>query len=94
MNYESTDEEVLAAVEAYMKMTDEELLEMIRVKTEELGHVPTKHDIPGAFYIKSRFGPWPRVLEAAGVKEVTSDRVKRSMARREKRNRLKEKSKE
>ena len=52
------------------RYTDEELLQIIRDKTEELGRLPLKSDIPEYHFIKCRFGPWPRALEAAGVKEV------------------------
>ena len=55
------------------RYTDEELLQIIRDKTEELGRLPLKSDIPEYHFIKCRFGPWPRALEAAGVKPPRSD---------------------
>ncbi len=49
--------------------TDEELLRYLRSYVQELGFVPKKSMIPGFSYIKCRLGPWPRVLEKAGLKE-------------------------
>lgn len=49
--------------------SDEELLEIVRKKTKELGRLPKKHEVLGFVCLKMRFGPWPRVLERAGVKE-------------------------
>lgn len=53
--------------------SDEELLEYIRNIAVQLGKVPSKREVPGFIYIKSRFGPWPRVLEKAGLKETKQD---------------------
>jgi len=50
--------------------TDEELLDYVRYCAVELGHIPKKHEVLGFSYIKSRLGPWPRVLESAGLKET------------------------
>ena len=72
----------------YAKMTDEELMEMIRRRTAELGRLPNKLDIPAAFYLKSRFGPWPRLLEKAGVKPVPENRQRKIEARRRKHKKL------
>jgi hypothetical protein len=50
--------------------SDEALLQYIRDCAEKLGHIPKKHEVIGFTYLKSRFGPWPRVLEKAGLKEL------------------------
>ena len=68
------------------KYTDEELLQIIRDKTEELGRLPIKRDVPDHSLIKARFGPWPRALEAAGVKEVSAvylNRINRKKERKQ-----------
>ena len=54
-------------VAKYAVMTDEELYDVLRAKSAELGRLPTKNDVPGFEYFKARFGPWPRILEAAGL---------------------------
>ncbi|SHI15059.1 hypothetical protein SAMN02745823_02815 [Sporobacter termitidis DSM 10068] len=53
----------------YRNATDEEVFQYVRNIAERLGRLPTKHDVPGFTYLKSRFGPWPRMLERAGMKE-------------------------
>jgi hypothetical protein len=58
--------------------TDEELLQYVKASADKLGHIPRKGEIPGYVYIKSRFGPWPRVLEKAGLKQ----RVRREIDRK------------
>ena len=64
-----SDKEIMKAQKKYAKMSDEELCEMIRKKTQELGRTPRVGEIPAARDIKRRLGAWPRVLEKAGVKE-------------------------
>lgn len=54
--------------EEHKKCSDAELLNIVKEKAEELGRVPKKHEVLGFVLIKSRFGPWPRVLEKAGLK--------------------------
>jgi hypothetical protein len=49
--------------------TDDELIQYIRDTAKKLGHVPSKHEVRGYALIKSRLGPWPRVLEIAGLKK-------------------------
>ncbi len=46
--------------------------ELLRQKNEELGRVPRKEDFdePTRSRIKAYLGPWPRALEAAGLKEA------------------------
>ena len=45
--------------------------ELLRQKYAELGRMPTKKDFDNAACarIKAYLGPWPRALEAAGLKE-------------------------
>lgn len=61
----------------YRRMSDEELLGFIRSTGEELGRVPLKTDFVAFWYLKERFGPWPRILEAAGLKTVTERRMQK-----------------
>ena len=56
----------------HSKDTDEELIGYLKELSIKLGHVPKKHEVYGFTYLKSRFGPWPRVLEKAGLKEIPS----------------------
>jgi len=60
--------------------TDEEIFEYLRDIARKLGRPPAKQDVAGYIYIKNRFGPWPRVLERAGLKAVS----KRYLAHKEK----------
>lgn len=55
--------------------TDEQLLELLRIYSRETGKVPTKQDFIGFRYLKSRLGPWPRILEMAGLKEKKTKRA-------------------
>ena len=45
--------------------------ELLRQKYKELGRLPKKDDFdePTRSRIKAFLGPWPRALEAAGLKE-------------------------
>lgn len=58
-----------------MKMIDNKkkqwAIEMLRQKSEELGRLPKKDDfdVVTLSRIKAFLGPWPRALEAAGLKE-------------------------
>ena len=70
--------------------TREACMGMIRKRAEAFGRLPKKSDFSDleVAYIKAYFGPWPRALEAAGVKEPRDfDRIERN---REKRARAKE----
>ena len=57
-------------------MTSEEkkcwAAELLKQKAEELGRLPKKDDFdePTRSRIKAFLGPWPRALEAAGLKEA------------------------
>ncbi|MGI6211041.1 MAG: homing endonuclease associated repeat-containing protein [Anaerovoracaceae bacterium] len=74
-----------AAARLLSKLTDEELLGLIREANEQLGRPPKKSDIPGFQAFKNRFGPWPRLLEKAGVKEPSPTKLRREQAKRNKR---------
>ena len=56
-------------------MTNEEkklwAVELLKEKHKELGRLPRKDDFdePTRSRIKAFLGPWPRALEAAGIKE-------------------------
>lgn len=58
-------------------MTTEEkkflAVELLQNKCKELGRLPKKEDfdVVTLSRIKAFLGPWPRALEAAGLKEVT-----------------------
>lgn len=54
----------------YDSFTDEELLDILRLATDELGHVPSQREIFCVYraYIRRRFINWPTALRAAGLK--------------------------
>ncbi|MDE6432971.1 MAG: hypothetical protein K2L07_01935 [Lachnospiraceae bacterium] len=54
-----------------MKLTKEDCILLLRRKQMEADRYPKKSDFSEeeVAMIKSFFGPWPRALEAAGVKE-------------------------
>lgn len=58
-----------------MKMIDNKkkqwAVEMLRQKNNEIGRLPKKDDfdVVTMSRIKAFLGPWPRALEAAGLKE-------------------------
>lgn len=85
-----SDKEIMKAQRKYAKMSDEELCEMIRKKTQELGRTPRVGEIPAARDIKRRLGAWPRVLEKAGVKEPSKIYLRRVEARKAKKMKRKE----
>ena len=71
------------------KLTNDACKELIRGKAEEVNRFPKKSDFKSeeVAAIKSFFGPWPRALEAAGVKKINKERVEK---KRERRKRLRE----
>ena len=71
----------------FAKQSLEEIFVFVRNTTEELGRMPTKADLMCPWYLKERFGPWPRFLEKAGVKEVSERRKKRIEEKEAKRRR-------
>ena len=79
------DEQERARCEKYEAMSDEEVLNLLRTYAAGLDHLPTKNDIPDADYYRKRFGPWPRVLEKAGLKPPSPTKLRRQEADRKKR---------
>ena len=80
----------------YERMTDEEVLSVLRNQAGQLDHLPAKYEIPDAPYFKRRFGPWPRVLERAGLKPVSERKQRHRESdlkkRQENRKRAREKN--
>lgn len=74
----------------YVKMTDEELLQLVRDFVAENNRMPERCDLLYDTVLKERFGPWGRMLEKAGVKEVAQSYLDRRRRRKEKRERHKE----
>ncbi len=70
-------------------LTREECLTLLQRKQEELGRMPKRSDctVDEVVRIKAFYGPWPRALEAAGIKEPRS--TDRKQLNREKRIRAK-----
>lgn len=71
------------------QMTREECLSKLSLKAAEMDRLPQKADFTEVEVarIKSLFGPWPRALEAAGLKP--SKETERIEKNREKRVRAK-----
>ena len=74
----------------YTKMSDEELLQLVRDFTMEYGREPTRKDVLYDRELKKRFGPWSRMLEKAGTRPVAEHYLEGKKRRREKRARHKE----
>ncbi len=55
--------------------TDEELIRYLKECADEIGRCPKKDDVVGYAYLKQRLGPWPRILERAGLKEKSQKRI-------------------
>ena len=55
--------------------TDEELIAYLVKCSQKLGRCPKKEDVIGHAYLKQRLGPWPRILERAGLKEKSQKRI-------------------
>ena len=51
----------------------QQAIELLINKSKELGNIPKKADFSeeDVCFIKQKLGPWPRALEAAGLKEKT-----------------------
>ena len=69
-------------------------LELLINRSNELGRLPKRADFSDSdvCLIKQKLGPWPRALEAAGLKEAPA--VSRIDKNREKRARAKQRRKE
>ena len=69
-------------------------IELLKNKFAELGRPPKRADFSDSdvCLIKQKLGPWPRALEAAGLKEPpTVSRIDKNRAKRERaRNKRKE----
>ena len=76
--------EEIALLEQYQKMSDEELLALLREYAEKTGKVPSKADWELAWYYNDRLGPWNRILEKAGLKQPSKTRQQRKAASRRK----------
>ena len=74
----------------YKRMTDEELLQLVRDFTEENGREPMQADVLYDRELKARFGPWNRMLERAGTRPVAQSYLDKKRRRKEKRERHKE----
>ena len=89
-----TDSEKARAIhqmeKPYRELSDEELLQLVRDFVAENGKLPARADFVYDNVLKQRFGPWGRMLEKAGVKEVAQGYLDRHRRRREKRERYKE----
>ncbi len=89
-----TDSEKARAIhqieKPYRELSDEELLQLVRDFVAENGKLPARTDLIYDNVLKQRFGPWGRMLEKAGVKEVSQVYLERRRRRREKRERHKE----
>ena len=73
----------------YRKLSDEQLLQLVRDFVAENNRMPERCDLLYDTVLK-RFGPWGRMLEKAGVKEVAKTYLERKRRRKEKRERHKE----
>lgn len=68
-------------MEDYMAEDKNDLaIRLLREKSRELNRLPKKEDFDEATRsrIKAFLGPWPRALEAAGLKEPKSKKEKRT----------------
>jgi hypothetical protein len=71
------------------KLTAQDCIELLRERAGTLGHLPTRADLAPeqTAAVKAHFGPWPRALEAAGLKPPRSKEA--LLKRQEKRIRSK-----
>ncbi len=74
------------------KWMKEECICCLRKKWKEVGRMPKKSDFDRGTVnrIKGCFGPWPKALEAAGIKKPNRERMERKREKREraKRNQI------
>lgn len=65
-------------------MTREDCLQALREASDRLGRLPKKGDFDEntVMMVKSYFGPWPRALEAAGLKEADPLRAEKKREKR------------
>ena len=69
----------------YTKMSDEELLQLVRDFVRENGREPMQKDVLYDRELKARFGPWPRMLERAGTRPVGEHYLEKKEKRKAKR---------
>ena len=69
----------------YQKMSDEELLSLVRDFVKENGREPMQKEVLYDRELKARFGPWTRMLEKAGTRPVSQRHIDKLERRREKR---------
>ena len=69
----------------YTRMSDEELLQLVRDFVRENGREPMQKDVLYDRELKARFGPWTRMLEKAGTRPVSQRHLDKLERRREKR---------
>ena len=52
-------------------MTDEDVLNLLKNRMDELGHIPSQKEMfpPYRYLIRARFKNWPNALRKAGLKE-------------------------
>ena len=79
-----------ALCEPYTKMSDAELLQLVRDFTMEYGREPMRKDVLYDRELKARFGPWNRMLERAGTRPIGEHYQEKKERRKEKRARHKE----
>ena len=83
-----------ALCEPYTKMSDAELLQLVRDFTMEYGREPMRKDVLYDRELKKRFGPWTRMLEKTGTRPVSQRHLDKLERRREKRIRQRKLRKE
>ena len=74
-----------------MRKNKTDPVSLLREKAELLGRLPKKEDFPPeeVARIKALLGPWPRALEAAGLKEAKDkSRLDKNREKRKKKARL------
>lgn len=66
------------------KLTRNDCILLLRNKANELSGLPKKSDFDNetVSMIKSYFGPWPRALEAAGIKEPNLQKLEKKREKR------------
>ena len=65
-------------------VTDNDLIEYLKICAESLKRPPKRQEVVGFMLIKSRLGPWPRVLEKAGIKEKSQKQALKANKNRKK----------
>ncbi len=71
-------------------------IELLNAKARELGRIPKRADFSDSdvCLIKQKLGPWPRALEAAGLKEAPEvSRIEKNRAKRERARQKRKRSK-